>query len=286
MITALNRPQKFTVELTITIPWSEVKKEFEKSLGELCQEIELPGFRKGKAPKELVEKSISKDKLRESVLTKIIPQSYSQAIKDNGLKPIVNPRIQILSVEENKDWSFKALTCETPAVELGNYRKEIDALYTKDKIWVPGKSDNKPENQASKKEDYLQQVLDIILKTTKVEIPEILVEDETNRLLADLLDQTQKLGLTVEQYLTARNITSDQIKAQYYKRAQTTLTLEFILQKIAEEEKITVEENEIETLIEKTVDPKEKAALKEQKPYLTAILLRQKTLDMLVKPLS
>lgn len=285
MITALNRLQNSTIELTITIPWSEVKREFEKSLGELSLEIELPGFRKGKAPKELVEKSISKDKLRESVLAKVIPQSYSQAIKDNGLKPIVNPRIQIISIDENKDWSFKATTCEAPPVELGNYRKEIDTLYAKDKIWVPGKSDNKLENQAPKKEDYLQKVLDIILKTSKVGIPEILVEDETNRLLADLLDQTQKLGLTVEKYLAARNLTSEQIKAQYHERARTTLTLEFILQKIAEEEKIKVEENEIESLIEKSADPKEKAALKEQKPYLAAILLRQKTLDTLIKPL-
>ena len=245
--------------------------------------MELPGFRKGKAPKSLVEKSIDKSKLRETVLSKIIPQAYTTAINQQNLKPIVNPQIKILGTEEGKDWIIRAMTCEIPPVDLGNYKQEIEAFYTKDKIWVPGKSEKKPEEENQKKEDYLQKVLDILLKSAKVEVPDMLTEEETNRLLANLLDQIQKLGLTVEQYLSARKITSEGLRAFYAKQAQTTLALEFILLRIAQEEHITVDDKEIDVLIEKTTDPKQKETLKNERSYVSAILLRQKTLDRLVR---
>lgn len=286
MITSLNRLPKSIIELTITIPWTAVKEQFDKTISELGKEMELPGFRKGKAPRNLVETAIDKKKLRERVFSKIIPEAYLNAVREQKVKPIANPKIQIISTEDNKDWLFKAITCETPTVDLGDYRSKIDALYAKDKIWVPGKEEKKPDDQGQRKENYLQKVIDILLKTAKVEVPDMLVEDGVNRLLANLLDQTQKLGLTVEQYLTARNITPEQIRAQYWQQAQTTLALEFILQKVAEKEKIAVDDKEIDALIDKTSDPKEKDSLRGQIHYLSAILLRQKTLDALVKPIT
>jgi FKBP-type peptidyl-prolyl cis-trans isomerase (trigger factor) len=283
MITALTRLPKSTVELTITIPWADIKSEYDRAIIDLGKELELPGFRKGKAPKSLVEKSIDKSKLRETVLSKIIPQAYTTAINQQNLKPIVNPQIKILGTEEGKDWIIRAMTCEIPPVDLGNYKQEIEAFYTKDKIWVPGKSEKKPEEENQKKEDYLQKVLDILLKSAKVEVPDMLTEEETNKLLVNLLDQIQKLGLTVEQYLSARKITSEGLRAFYAKQAQTTLALEFILLRIAQEEHITVDDKEIDVLIEKTTDPKQKETLKNERSYVSAILLRQKTLDRLVR---
>ena len=51
MITALTRLPKSTVELTITIPWADIKSEYDRAIIDLGKELELPGFRKGKAPK-------------------------------------------------------------------------------------------------------------------------------------------------------------------------------------------------------------------------------------------
>jgi FKBP-type peptidyl-prolyl cis-trans isomerase (trigger factor) len=286
MITAINKLPNKTIELTLTIPWNDVKKDFDEVVREIAQNVELPGFRKGKAPIDMVKKSLTKQTLYEKVLGKIIPKAYIEAVNENKLKPIVNPKIEVIKAEEGEDWVCKATTCEMPEIDLKDYRKKIDSLFAKEKIWIPGKEEKKPEDTNKQKEDYLQKIVDILLETVKIDIPDMLIEEEANRLLSNLLDQTQKLGLTVEQYLASRNITSEQIRAQYATQAKNSLALEFILEKIADEENIEVTDKEIESLIEKTADNKEKESLNNQKSYIKAILRRQKTLDSLVKPIS
>lgn len=286
MITAINKLPNSMIEMTLTIPWNDVKKDFDDVLKEFVLNTELPGFRKGKAPVDLVKKSLSKQTLYEKVLGKIIPKAYIQAINENKIKPIVNPKIEILKAEEGEDWVCKATTCEMPIIDLKDYRQKIDSLFAKEKIWIPGKDEKIQEDANKQKEDYLQKVLDILLNTVKIEIPDMLIEEEANRLLSNLLDQTQKLGLTIEQYLASRNVTSEQIRAQYATQARNTLALEFTLEKIAETEKIDVSDREIDTLIEKTVDGKEKESLNAQKSYIKNVLRRQKTLDSLVKPIT
>ena len=119
----------------------------------------------------------------------------------------------------------------------------------------------------------------MVLKVTKVKIPQILLEEQVNRRLTDLLDQTQKLGLTIDQYLKAKGKTAEQLKEEYKKEAEKTLSLEFVLEKITEEEKITVSNQEINQFLNQEKDKKVQEQLKTQKYYLASLLRRQKTLD-------
>jgi len=68
-------------------------------------------------------------------------------------------------------------------------------------------------------------------------------------LLSDLIDQTKKLGLTVEQYLASTNRTIDTIRKEYEEQAKRTLTLEFALEDIADKESIFVSDDDIDTVI-------------------------------------
>ncbi len=105
--------------------------------------------------------------------------------------------------------------------------------------------------------------------------------EEVGRRLAGLLDQIQKLGLSLEQYLSSSGKTVEQIREEYRRSAEENLSLEFILNKIAEEEKISVEPGEIEKVIAGAKTEEEKKALESQKYYLATLLRRQKTLDFL-----
>ena len=82
-----------------------------------------------------------------------------------------------------------------------------------------------------------------------IKIPGLLLEHEVNRLLSDLIDQTKKLGLTVEQYLASTNRSPESIKKEYEEQATRTLALEFALEEIADKEGIVVSDDDIETVI-------------------------------------
>jgi FKBP-type peptidyl-prolyl cis-trans isomerase (trigger factor) len=282
MISALNKLQDGSLELTITVPWPKVENSYQKVLEKIAKQTTVKGFRKGKAPVKIVEKEVGKQKIFEETLKEILPQAYLEAIKEHHLKPIVNPQITLLKAEENKDWQFKALTCELPQVELGNYKEYVKKALAAEKIWVPGK-DKKPEKEGES--EKIDKIFKALLENAKVDLPKILVEDEVNRMLSRLIDQTARLGLTVEQYLASTGKTSEQIKNEYQNQAQETLKLELILSSIADEEKIQITEEEVQKMIEAIPEEETKKSFQtpEQKIYLIQILRKRRVIDNLAK---
>lgn len=273
--TALQKEPNGTIRLTITIPSADVKKTWEEMMIEVVSNAEVQGFRRGKAPRKLVEEKVDKEKIREEVLKKLLPIAYTQAVKTQGIRPITNPKIQVEKLEDpdtNKDWQFTALTCEAPNIQLGKYKENIQKITAKSKIIIPGK-----EPAPAKFEDIVKALLDSI--TT--EIPKILVDNETDRLLSQTLEDIKKLGLTLDQYLSSTGKNPQILREEYRKKAENDIKLEFALLKIAEVEKITVEEKEIEEAIKASKSDDERKNLEASRYLLASILRQQKTLDFL-----
>lgn len=261
-----------TIELKITIPWNTVKKTWDIVVEEMVKNSNLPGFRKGKAPKKLVVEKLDKAKIKEEVLRQLLPQAYIESVKEHNLKPIMDPRIHLEGeLVEGKDWEFHALTCEAPEVNLNGYKEAIKEITAKSKIIVPGKTPQAPK---------LEEIVKALLDSTKVSIPKILTEKEADRLLSQMLDEIKRLGMTLDQYLSSTGKKPEDLRAEYANKAQNDITLEFILQKVAESEKITVEDAEIEKTIE-NAKPEEKQSLRNNKYLLASIIRQQKTLDFL-----
>lgn len=285
MTTALERKEDGTITLTITIPWAKVTEVKESVTTELLKEVELPGFRKGKAPREVAEKKLDSGKVYEEVIQKLLPGAYSDAVKEHGLHPIVLPKIEILEAKEGNDWVVRAHTAEKPEVTLGDYRKSIhDAKAAKHKkIWTPGQTLKQDEQnkQNEKSKMTLGELLESVLSVVTCQIPEILIENEVNRSLSDLIDQTKKLGLTIDQYLSSTGRTAESVRKEYAESARRTLTLEFALEAIADKESIFVSDDDIETAIKTAKTEDERAALAKERYYLASVLRRQKTLDFL-----
>lgn len=280
MTSSLNRVSDGTLELTITIPWTDVSKAYSATVDKAVETTELPGFRKGKAPADLVEKNLDKTKLYEDVLKTLIPQSYNQAITEQKLKPIISPKVELKEANEGKDWVIRVLTCEKPAVTLGDYKKAIRDSKA-EKIWKPGDLPAGKAGDEKTKKPTLDELLHALYGTVTISLPALLVEHEINRLLSDLIDQTKKLGLSVEQYLASTNRTADSIRHEYEEQAKRTLTLEFALEEIADKEGVLVSDDDIDTVINTAKTDEEKKALSSQRYYLASILRRQKTLDTL-----
>ena len=176
----------------------------------------------------------------------------------------------------------KLTTCERPSITLGVYKKAIQDVKAsvEKKIWTPGE-----EMKEEKKDEKPKVTLDMILKALygeiRISLPAILLQQEVNRLLAELIDQTKKLGLTVEQYLASTQRNADSIKTEYEEQAKRTLSLEFALEEIADKEGIFVSDDDMETVLKTAKNDEERKALEKDIYYLSSILRRQKTLDFL-----
>jgi FKBP-type peptidyl-prolyl cis-trans isomerase (trigger factor) len=273
--TQIEREKDGTIKITITIPQATIATTYEEVLGEMAKDADIAGFRKGKAPKKLVEEKLNPDHIRENILKKVLPSAYLAAVQENKLNPIMNPKLHVEKIEEGQDWIINALTCEMPKVELGKYKDEVKKLTAKSKIVIPGKEEEQ-------KKPNLDEVVKVLLAHTTVEVPGILVEQETDRLLSQLLDDVKRLGLSLEQYLGTTKRSPDDLRKEYAERAASDIKVEFILQTIAEAEKIAVNPQEIEEAIQKAKSPEEKQNLETNRYLLAGILRQQKTLDFLM----
>lgn len=271
----VDRQPDGTIKITITLPLAEVEKTSETVVGELVKHVTVPGFREGKAPIDRAKERLNPEHVREEVLKKLLPPAYMEAIQEHNIKPIMNPKMHVEEVAPDKDWVFAALTCEMPDVDLGTYKKDVQKITAKSKIVVPGKE------QESKK-PALDDVVKAVLETAKVTVPQVLVEQETDRLLSQLLNDIKRLGLSLEQYLGTTKRNPEDLRNEYAQRATEDIKLEFVLQKIAETEKITVDNKEVEEAIAKTQDPKERESMEANRYMLAGILRQQKTLDFLM----
>jgi FKBP-type peptidyl-prolyl cis-trans isomerase (trigger factor) len=272
MKSILAKQEDGTIQLNISIPWATVKKAREVAMEAYLTSAQLPGFRKGKAPKKLVEENINQDHLREEVLRTLLPEAYTEALKEHDLKPILNPKIHVQKLEDDKDWTFEAFTAEAPEIVLGEYKTVVKKVTAKSKIIVPGKEET-PVN--------FDEIAKAILETASVKIPAIIIEQEVDRLLSQTLDEVKRLGLTLDQYLASTGRNTDALRAEYAKKAENDIKLEFLLQKIAETEKIAVEEKEIDEAINQAKTEAEKQNLENNRYLLASIIRQQKTLDFL-----
>lgn len=282
MTAAIQKLEKGTIELTISIPWATVKTHYDQAVDEAVTNAELPGFRKGKAPRNLVIEKLDKSKTYEEMLQKLIPEVYNAAIKDHNLHPIIMPKVELKEAEEEKDWKLRVLTCEKPAITLGDYKKAISELNSNKakKIWTPG-AEPKAEADEKSHKPTMDELLKTLFDAVKAEIPDLLLENEVNRLLSELIDQTKKLGLSVEQYLASTKRTQDSVRAEYTEQAQKTISLEFALEEIADQEGILVSDDDLDNVIKTAKTDDERRALENQRYYLASVLRRQKTIDFL-----
>ncbi|MEK7186045.1 MAG: trigger factor [Patescibacteria group bacterium] len=272
MESTITREDDGTIILNISIPQTLIKKTTAEIVDQTVKSANVPGFRKGKAPKKIVSERIDKEKIKEEVLKKLLPESYANAVKKHDIKPIINPRIHVEELADDKDWKFTASVCEAPRIDLNGYKENIKKITAKSKIIIPGKE---------KQEPSLDEIIGELQKSVKVNISKIIVEQEVERLLAQMLDEIKRLGLTLDQYLASTKKTVEDLKKDFEEKATRDISLEFTLQKIAEEEKVTVEETEIQEAINKAKDEAEKKNLETNRYLLASIIRQQKTLDFL-----
>ncbi|HOV78879.1 MAG TPA: trigger factor [Bacillota bacterium] len=116
------RIEKNTVLLEIEIDAEQFSQAVEKAYRKLVKNVNVPGFRKGKTPRPILERYIGKGALLEEAMDFLVPESYLQAVKDTGIEPVDKPKFEVVQAEEGKPVVFKATVQVKPEVKLGRYK--------------------------------------------------------------------------------------------------------------------------------------------------------------------
>lgn len=285
----VEKQPKSTLKLIISVPAVNVKEEYEKVFEEVVKNAEFPGFRKGMAPKNMVKQKTDVSKLYGEVINNLLQKYYSQTLKENLIQPVSNPRVEIKEFDPEKDFEFTAILAIRPEVEIGEFRLEIKSNYEK-KIEGAKKQNEEKLKKGEPISDIhvhlnTNDIIDGLLKNSKVEVSDLLIDEETERMMSRLVDQAQSIGLSLDQYLKAQNKTADQLKDEYKKVAENNIKSEFILDKLIKDEKVEVTDKEVEDMIKASgvPDAKEKLNNTTEKWYIKNILEKNKLITKLME---
>jgi|TARA_Y100000031_G_scaffold145208_1_gene177526 trigger factor len=389
--------------LTIEMEPAEVEESLEQAYQRLVTQADIPGFRKGKAPRPILERHVGRGYLLENALDSLVPQTFKKVLKEQGIEAIAQPRIEVTQTEPVV---FKAIVPLKPTVKLGDYRHlkikpPSTEKVTKDQIdtiieelrhrhanWepvdrsadfddfliidakstaegktlshqknlayqlrhdstlpVPGFAEqlvgmqrdevkefklqvpsDYPQSDLAGKEisfevkvsdvnketrpkldnqfagivdpqfktlaalrqniesglkqhakeyaaqKFEEKVLEATVSMSKVEFPEILVEDEIDQILSQRFSQSQNQEEELESYLKSINKTPEEFHQGLHDLSTKRITQSLVLRKVAEEEKIEVSNAEIDTEIDTEIENMTENASGENKEETKKIL--------------
>lgn len=118
----LEKEKNNIVKLDIEIPAQDAVNEYNKAVKRISEYVNIPGFRKGKAPRNLVEKHTGVTKIKEEAMEELIPKALKQAIDEHKLDVISRPVIESYDFEVGKDVKIVAKVELRPEVKLGGYK--------------------------------------------------------------------------------------------------------------------------------------------------------------------
>jgi trigger factor len=363
-----NQP-KSIVDVEVSVPWADLEPKWNETLQRLSADVELPGFRKGQAPAEMVEQNLA-GKLQQEFLQTVMPQILMEALQGTDIVPIDYPQYQVNSFAKGGELKFTAKIAVRPKIEVGNYKsikaakpagktvsdeevnKIVGELFNRWKSRNPSTSSGQgPQPAAPKAEtpaggtsgslnfngqpgggaaapaaspaptsdqpddnfakavgadsladlkakirtdlegeanynnelDYEESILQEVEKITVVDVPEILVQDELNRMLVSLQRSVTERGLLLDEYLKSQNKTADQLKTEWRPQAERNVRMELGLSEIARQEGVNISDDELQSEIDKIQDQRVKAQFNSEEPrmHLRHALRQTKTLNLL-----
>lgn len=119
------------VKVTVEVPFSELGPELDKAYQALAQQINIPGFRRGKAPRQLIDARVGRGPVLEQVVNDMLPTRYGQAIEELDIKALGQPNIDITKLEDGDVIEFVAEVDVRPEFDLPDFSDisvEVPAL--------------------------------------------------------------------------------------------------------------------------------------------------------------
>ena len=108
-------------KLTVEVPFEELKPSLDKAYKTIAQQINVPGFRRGKVPPMVIDRQVGRGAILDQAINDALPQLYVQALQDNDLQPLAQPEIEVTKLEDNESLEFTAEVDVKPEITLPTY---------------------------------------------------------------------------------------------------------------------------------------------------------------------
>lgn len=122
MSVQVEKLEKNMVKLTVEVSAEEVENAIQKAYQKAKKNINIPGFRKGKAPRQLIEKMYGKEVFYNDAIDTMLPSAYAKAADECGEELVSRPEVDIVQMESGKPFIFTASVAVKPVVTLGEYK--------------------------------------------------------------------------------------------------------------------------------------------------------------------
>ena len=124
--------EKNMAKLTIEVPAGDLEKALQNAYKKQKNKISLPGFRKGKVPRQMIEKMYGAEIFYDDAANELIPKAYAKAYDESGIDIVSRPEIDVVQIEKGKPFIFTAEVATKPEVTLGDYKGlEVDKVSTR-----------------------------------------------------------------------------------------------------------------------------------------------------------
>jgi trigger factor len=120
-VTQQEQTKPCELSLEIEVEQAAVAKAFSDAYKEIGEHTNVPGFRKGKAPRAILEKYVSEERVIEHAANKLVPPAYEKAIEEAGVQPFGDAEYEVIHLADREPFKFRATVPLPPSVELGEY---------------------------------------------------------------------------------------------------------------------------------------------------------------------
>ncbi len=317
---------KVTIE--VEADRKQFDKALEKALVKAGREIKIPGFRAGKAPKEMVKKAINQEYLDSHAAQELISELYPQIIEETKINPVDFPKVDILEQKKKKPFKFKIEVDVYPEVKLGKYKglklEKKKAEVSEDDVMkvlenVRGRMSQGKDKEVALDDEFAKQVsrhgtlaelkteaqvtmqkekeseaeselknkaIAEASKEATVDIPAGMIDREVDVMLDELRSSLAPSKLTLDDYLKGIKKEESALREELKKSSEIRVKGKLVLKAIAEEEKLKVEDKEMEEEL-KALAQASGRELKDvdegTRKYIEEYVLRRKALDFLVE---
>lgn len=109
------------VKLTVSVPFAELEGEIQQAYTRIAKQVNIPGFRKGKVPSSIIDQRFGRGAVLEEALNQAIPAAYDKAVRENDLKPVAQPNIDVTELKDGEEVKFTAEVEVRPEFDLPAY---------------------------------------------------------------------------------------------------------------------------------------------------------------------
>ena len=122
-------------KLTVEVPFEELKPSLDAAYKKIAQQINVPGFRRGKVPAAIIDRQVGREVVLQEAVQDVVPQKYMEAMQANDLQPLAQPEIEVTQLEVDQQLEFTAEVDVKPTIELPPYEgltASVDDLVVSD----------------------------------------------------------------------------------------------------------------------------------------------------------